>query len=319
VTEIVPIADVTQSTVPAALHGGVVTIGNFDGVHHGHACLLRQARELADSIGGPTIACLFDPHPIAILRPEAVPKQLTRIPERARRMQPLGIDYLAVCQTSRDLLSLSPEAFFGALVRDRLRCRGMVEGENFRFGQNRAGDVTLLRMLCERYGIEFELSAIQATDGEPVSSTRIRDLLADGDVAAARRLMAAPHRVSGTVSRGDGRGRTIGFPTANLVDADVVVPAAGVYAGIAWLDDTPHQAAIHVGLSPTFQAGQATQLEVHLIDFSGELYGRTLRVDFIDRVREVVRFDSADALVHQLQDDIQTARQLLDSYQPNEL
>ncbi|QEF96722.1 Riboflavin kinase [Stieleria maiorica] len=314
-TEIVSLPDITDSAVDAALpravRRGVLSIGNFDGVHLGHARLLGQTRQLADRLGGPAIACLFDPHPIAILRPELAPKRLTSIDLRARRMTELGIDFLLVCQTSPALLNLSAKAFFDALVCDTLDCRGVVEGENFCFGKDRQGDVDVLRRWCGEHGIQFRVAEMESADGAMISSTRIRDLLAEGDVRGAAAMMATPHLIRGRVGHGDRRGRTLGFPTANLEQIDVVIPAAGVYAGYASVDDTRHPAAIHIGESPTFQSGDATKVEVHLIGFDGDLYDRTLDVELIDRVRGVVRFDSIDALTDQLRNDIRFAQQLL--------
>ncbi|WP_197455505.1 bifunctional riboflavin kinase/FAD synthetase [Stieleria neptunia] len=311
-TEIVSIPDITLPAVDAALQGGVVSIGNFDGVHLGHAGLLGQTRQLADRLGGPAIACLFDPHPIAILRPELAPKRLTSVEERARRMTKLGIDFLVVCQTSPDLLNLSAERFFDALVRDHLKCRGVVEGENFCFGKDRRGDVDLLRTLCRDQGIEFRVAQMESADGAMISSTRIRDLLAAGNVRDAAAMMATPHLICGVVAQGDRRGRTLGFPTANLEQIDVVIPTGGVYAGFATVAAARHPAAIHIGESPTFQSGDPTKVEVHLIGFSGDLYGQTISVELVDRVRGVVRFDSVAAIADQLRKDIQSAQQLLE-------
>jgi riboflavin kinase/FMN adenylyltransferase len=315
VTEIVSLPDVTAPTIDAALHGGVVSVGNFDGVHLGHASLLSQTKRLADELGGPTVACLFDPHPIAILRPELAPKRLTSVQERSRRMAKLGIDFLVVCQTTKDLLDLSAEAFFDALVRDNLKCRGMVEGENFCFGKDRRGDSDLLRQLCDRERIEFRIARMESADGEMISSTRIRDLLAAGDASETAKMMATPHRISGVVAHGDGRGRTIGFPTANLEGIDVVIPAAGVYAAIATVADQRIPAAIHIGQSPTFGSGKASKVEVHLIGFDGDLYDQNLSVEFVDRIRGAVRFETADALAQQLGKDLQSVQQVLEQHQ----
>ncbi|MCA9140607.1 MAG: bifunctional riboflavin kinase/FAD synthetase, partial [Planctomycetales bacterium] len=269
-TEIVSLPDVTAAMPDRAplgpeIQGGALSIGNFDGVHLGHASLLGQTRRLADQIGGPAIACLFDPHPIAILRPELAPKRLTSVVERARRMDAMGIDYLVVCQTSPELLNLTAEQFFDGLVCRNLRCRGLVEGANFCFGKDRGGDVDLLSKLCRRQQIQFRIAEMQSSDGEMISSTRIRDFLAGGDVRSAAQMMATAHCITGIVAHGDGRGRTIGFPTANLENVDVVIPAPGVYAGTASADGIEHRAAIHIGESPTFGSGEATKVEIHLI------------------------------------------------------
>lgn len=316
VTEIVSLADVTAPEIPAALQsrlkGGVISIGNFDGVHRGHASLLRQTIRVADEIGGPSIACLFDPHPITILRPELAPKRLTSVDERARRMHQLGIDFLVVCEASPELLSLTATEFFDALVVDALMCRGMVEGENFCFGKDRAGDTDLLANLCRQHDIVFQVASMQSLGGDIISSTRIRDLLSEGQVRRAAELMQHRHLVQGRVIHGDARGRTIGFPTANLDQTSVVIPAPGVYAGTTEWDTHRFPCAIHIGESPTFESGDAGKIEAHLIGFQGDLYGQTLSVRFVDFVRKTKRFDSADDLIKQLQQDIQSAQQLLD-------
>ncbi len=314
-TEIVSLPDVTVATLPQRLHGGVASVGNFDGVHRGHAGLLSQTRRLADQLGGPAIACLFDPHPIAILRPELAPKRLTTVQERGRRMASLGIDFLVVCTASTDLLNLSAEQFFAGLVRNNLKARGLVEGENFCFGKDRKGDVDLLRKLCGEAGIEFRVAAMRSENGEQISSTRIRDLLAVGEVRGAAEFMGRPHRISGRVGRGDGRGRSIGFPTANLHHVDAFIPAAGVYAAIGSTDDRDYPAAVHIGESPTFQSGDSTKVEVHLIDFSGDLYGQAITVQFIHRIRGTMHFASVDELVSQLTIDLQSATDFLQQYQ----
>ncbi|MEM6469251.1 MAG: riboflavin biosynthesis protein RibF [Planctomycetota bacterium] len=311
-TEIVPLADVTVGSLPRTLEGGAVSIGNFDGVHLGHAGLLGQVRDLAERLKGPSIACLFDPHPIAILRPEIAPQRLTTIEERARRMTGLGIEYLVVCQTTPELLQLSPTDFFEGLLRVNLRCRGLIEGENFRFGKARSGNVSLLKTLCEASGIEFRIADLRANQGEVISSTRVRELLSEGDVAGAARLMDAPHRIDGIVESGDRRGREIGFPTANVGGISVLLPQPGVYAGHAIVEGKTYKAAIHLGPSPTFASGSAAKVEAHLLNFDGDLYGRSLAVEFVDRIRGVRQFDSAKTLIEQLTKDVADAEQMLE-------
>lgn len=247
-------------------------------------------------------------------------------------MSSIDIDYLVVCQTSHAMLNLSAESFFHALVQETLSCRGMVEGADFCFGKNRGGDVNLLRVLCDREGITFNVAEMKSTDGKAISSTRIRNAITEGSVALASNMMSVPHRIHGVVRRGDGRGRTLGFPTANLAQIDVLVPSPAVYAGIATVqrDDEiiqrsggndrnadTYQAAIHIGPSPTFDSGSSAKVEVHLLDFTGDLYDRTLSVDFVDQVRGVIKFDSVDAIRSQLQQDILSTRQLLAGHSNN--
>ncbi|QDT02518.1 Riboflavin kinase [Rubripirellula lacrimiformis] len=340
-TQIVPLANVTdiaQHRALGRLHGGAITIGNFDGVHIGHAALLRQVRKLADQVGGPAVAVVLDPHPATVLRPEHAPPRLTSISRRAELMHPLGIDALVVCDTTDGLLRLTADQFYQSLIRGALDAKGIVEGPNFFFGRGREGSIETLKTLSSPDGIQLQIAHPTTMDGEMVSSTRIRRLLDSGDVDQATALLGRPYRIRGTVVAGQGRGRTIGFPTANLSQIDGQVPAPGVYAGqvrmnppsAAWnplpspasqstaaklpfaaTDDEFCPAAIHIGPNPTFDDNQSTKVEIHLIDYDVDLYGQSLSVDFVARTREIIKFDSPAALVDQIQHDIQTIRHQL--------
>jgi riboflavin kinase/FMN adenylyltransferase len=291
----------------------VITIGNFDGVHLGHAALLGQVRQLANEMGGPAVAIVLDPHPAAILRPTKVPASLTWIERRAELMDPLGIDALVVCQTTVEFLKLTAAEFFQSLVIGRLGAAAIVEGPNFFFGRDRGGDIEVLKELCRANEIDLRIVQPISVADQMISSTRIRSLLETGNVEEAARLLGGPHRLRGTVVSGARRGRQIGFPTANLTDIDVVVPAPGVYAGIATVNGNSCQAAVHIGPNPTFDNDGAVKVEVHLLDYDGDLYGQLLQVDFITHVRDIARFDSADRLVQQLDRDIKTIRSSLAS------
>ncbi len=298
--------------------GGVLSIGNFDGVHLGHARLLETIRKLADEIGGPTVAVVFDPHPAAILRPEKKPPRLTWIERRAELMSRYGIDALVVCETTREFLRLTADQFFNWLVVGQLKAAAMVEGPNFYFGRDRGGDVAVLTELCLRHDVKLKIVAPSEIDSVMISSTRIRALLESGAVAAAAELLGAPYRIRGEVIAGDRRGREIGFPTANLSGIDVIVPAAGVYAGFALVGQSQsgpsaYKAAIHIGPNPTFGPDSRVKVEVHLIDYDGDLYGQQLMVDFVARVRDIARFDSPEKLIDQLNRDIESVRTLLQS------
>jgi riboflavin kinase/FMN adenylyltransferase len=317
VTNIISLAKVSDVDIDDSasdlLCGGVISIGNFDGVHRGHAKLLGEVRRYADRLAGPAIAVVFDPHPAAILRPDRVPPKLTWMKRRADLMNRLGIDYLVICQTSAEFLRLSAETFFRSLVVERLGARAMVEGPNFFFGRDRAGDVQMLEGLCRKHDIRFSIAGPVSVDGEMISSTRIRALLQAGKVPQANELLGQPYRIQGRVIGGDQRGRKIGFPTANLDGVDVVIPAPGVYGGIGYVGEQKHLAAIHVGPKPTFDGQRSGQAEIHLLDYSGDLYGQTLQVDFITCVREIARFDSAQQLVAQLTRDVNEIRSQLAS------
>lgn len=297
-----------------AVHGGYASIGNFDGVHRGHQAMLNVLISRARSDEVPAVAVTFDPHPIALLKAEATPPALTTIEYRAELLGRYGVDVTLVLPTDRSLLSLTAEEFFETIVLGRLQACGLVEGPNFFFGRNRAGNVTVLRSLCASHGLSFDVAPPATVDEQLVSSSVIRSLLEIGDVAHAVRLLGHPYRLSGSVVVGAQRGRTLGFPTANLSGITTLVPANGVYAGIATVDHARHPAAIHIGPNPTF-GESARKVEVHLLDFQGDLYGKVLHVDFLDRVRDVRQFGSAEELQGQLQQDIQAARAITSASQ----
>lgn len=289
------------------LRGGYASIGNFDGVHRGHQAMLNVLISRARSDNVPAVAVTFDPHPIALLKPEAAPPALTTIDHRAELLKRYGVDVTIALPTDRSFLSLTAEEFFDSIVRAKLQAKGLVEGPNFFFGRNRSGNITVLRSLCAAHGLSFDVAPPVTVDEQLVSSSVIRSLLETGDVAHAVRLLGHHYRLSGTVGHGAERGRTLGFPTANLIEVGTLVPANGVYAGWATVDHVRHPAAIHIGPNPTFaEAGK--KIEIHLLDFQGDLYDRTLSVDFVDRVRDVQKFASVEELLAQLNRDMQIVR-----------
>jgi riboflavin kinase/FMN adenylyltransferase len=296
--------------VPEDLRGGVVTVGNFDGVHRGHAALLSVARELARFHGNKVVAVTFDPHPLVLLAPERYQPPLTTIGERARLLQAIGADHVVVLQTSMELLALSPLEFFGGILEESLRARGVVEGFNFRFGHDRAGSNALLQGYCYQTGLAFREVPAFELDGRPVSSSRVRDALLAGDLAAATELLGRPYRVSGVVGTGARRGRTIGFPTANLDRVETLLPGNGVYAVRVHSATGRFAGAAHVGPNVTF-GEDSRKVEVYLLDFAGDLYGQTLAVDFVARIRGTEKFASADALIEQMNRDVAEARRLV--------
>lgn len=320
-TELIRLADVTRDPpadkCPAerwrSLRGGAVAVGNFDGVHRGHQSLLRHLREQADACGGPAVAVSFDPHPAAVLRPADLPPPLTTMAERARRMSHHGVDALIVLRTTRCLLDLDAETFYRVLFEDRLAAQSIVEGPNFFFGRDRAGDVVKLDQWCRRDGRTMFVVHPTEDDGEMISSSRIRNAVAGGDMRAVRKMSGWPHRVDGIVIHGNRRGRTIGFPTANLANVETVLPAPGVYAGLVdGLNQQTHCAAVHIGPVPTFGDVQGTRVEVHVIGFDGDLYGHRIGVDLYRRLRGVEKFDSAEALVQQMRTDVSRATKMMD-------
>ncbi len=300
-------------SLPAAACGGVVSIGNFDGVHRGHASLLGEVRRLASQLGGPSAAVVLDPHPVSLLRPGAAPERLTTLDRRAERLRQLGIDFLVVCNIDRDFLRMSADEFFQTLIAQRLQAIGVVEGENFFFGRDRGGDTAYLKKLCHAANIDVLIPTSVDSHGEIVSSTRIRDCLRRGDIVSANELLGAVYQIDGCVGSGARRGRELGFPTANLGDITTMIPGHGVYGGIAHVGQVRHQAAIHIGPNPTFENSEVRKVEVHLLDYSGDLYGQRLLVDFMVQVRDIARFDSPLELANQLALDINHIRESLAS------
>lgn len=291
--------------------GAAVAVGNFDGVHLGHAEIVRRLRAAADRRGVPAAALTFDPHPASLVRPGTAPPPLTTPERRARLLLALGLDAVLVQPVDERFVTLEAEAFYHDVLRGRLRTVALVEGADFRFGAGRRGDVGLLGALAAADGVECEVVAPVLFAGAAVSSSRVRSLVAAGDVAAANRLLTAAYRVSGTVVHGAHRGAGLGFPTANLAAVATLLPAAGVYAGRAAVagESGSFPAAVHIGPNASF-GETAVSCEAHLIGFTGDLYGRRLDVDFLERVRDTRRFDSIDALVAQMHADVARAAEI---------
>ncbi|PVG82694.1 bifunctional riboflavin kinase/FAD synthetase [Nocardioides gansuensis] len=301
--------------VPTDLGRTVVTIGNFDGVHLGHQHVLRRARETAGEVGVDTVVVVtFDPHPIAVLRPEHAPPTLTSLETRARLLAGCGADAVLVIPFSREIAAWTPEEFVDRVIVSALHARAVVVGANFRFGARAAGDVAFLAEQGEAKGFGVEGIAL---DGGPQvwSSTYVRQCLAMGDVAGAAEALGRPFTVRGEVVKGDQRGRELGFPTANVpTPAHEAAPADGVYAG--WLTrlDTGERfpAAISVGTNPTFDGERERRVESYVLDRDDlELYGVPVEVAFVERLRGMVKFEGVDALVETMHDDVRRARELL--------
>jgi riboflavin kinase/FMN adenylyltransferase len=290
----------------------VATVGNFDGVHLGHAAIVHRLVAMARRLGLPAVVLTFDPHPAVILRPEAAPPPLTTPARRAELLFGLGVDTVCVQPIDERFVAIGAEAFYTKLLRERLAVGGLVEGIDFRFGAGRRGTIDMLADLCRGDGIELAVVGPVEHGGEPVSSSRLRRLIAAGDVAEANSMLTAPYRCTGRVIEGAKRGRTLGFPTANLGGLATLAPGQGVYAGRVTIapgaDAWP--AAVHIGPNVSF-GETAVSIEAHLVGFEGDLYGRTLHVDFLERLRETRRFASVAELTRQLTDDVQRAQAVI--------
>ena len=272
-----------------------VAVGEFDGVHLGHRAV----------IAGSDTVLTFEPHPMAVIRPEAAPKLLTSLAVKAELIESLGVQELVVIPFDAAFAAQSPRAFIDDVLIGRLQAEHVSVGENFRFGHRAEGDPA---MLAAEARFATRVVPLVEVDGEIVSSSHIRALVLAGDVSHARRFLGAPFAVRGEVVRGDQRGRTLGFPTANLIpDEALVCPGHGVYAAHA--DGAP--AAVNVGVRPTFGTGRSVLIEAYLLDQDVDLYGRELTVEFLERLRGERRFDSAEALVEQMHEDVQRSRAIL--------
>lgn len=293
--------------LPEECRGGVCSIGNFDGVHRGHRALFQRLTAAARVDRVPAVAVTFDPPPLALLRPEALPPRLTTIEQRVELIRQNGVDFVWVLPTTWELLRLSPQVFFDRVIIKALAARGLLEGPNFFFGRDRAGTTEVLRKLCVTQQISLEIIDPVQIDGEWISSSAIRSSLCAGDMSAAVRQLGHPYRLTGNVVEGAKRGRTLGFPTANLADVETVVPGHGVYAGMVTIQNRPYSAAVHIGPNRTFHETVA-KIEVHLLDFQGDLYGQPLTVDLVERVRPIVQFADRDALLAQIAKDVAFVR-----------
>jgi riboflavin kinase/FMN adenylyltransferase len=301
--------------VPADLGRTVVVIGNFDGVHLGHQHVIGRARERADADGLRVVAVTFDPHPMAVLRPDHAPLTLTDLDTRCDLLARAGADDVFVIRFSREIAAWTPEEFIERILVDGLHARHVVVGANFRFGNRASGDVATLTRAREAG--DFEVEGI-ALDGGPQvwSSTYVRTCLTAGDVEGAAEALGRPYSVAGEVVEGDRRGRELGFPTANVPVRDLAVPADGVYAG--WLrvpdasDGDRLPAAISVGTNPTFDGVRDRRVEAYVLDRTDlELYGRRVEIAFVARIRGMVKFDAVEALVAMIHDDVARTRELL--------
>lgn len=301
--------------VPTDLGATVVTIGNFDGVHLGHQHVLRQARTTAEQLAvDKVVVVIFDPHPIAVLRPEHAPPTLTSITSRLLLLERADVDAVLVLPFDRGVAAWTPEEFIDRVLVDSLHARAVVVGANFRFGNRAAGDVALLRASGETR--DFEVEGI-ALDGGPQvwSSTYIRNCLTAGDVTGAAEALGRPFAIRGVVVRGDQRGRELGYPTANVpTPVDGAAPADGVYAGRLTRLDTgeTYPAAISVGTNPTFDGERERRVESYVLDRTDlDLYGVEVEVTFVEHLRGMVKFEGIEALIETMHDDVRRAREIL--------
>jgi riboflavin kinase/FMN adenylyltransferase len=315
------VSQATREAVVAAIGDtrSVVTIGAYDGVHLGHRAVIAQVRARAAALGARSVVVTFDRHPASVVRPESAPKLLTDAQQKLELLASTGVDATLVVPFTAEQAGEAPVDFVQRVLVDALAVRGVIVGEDFHFGYKRGGNVQLLRDMAGTRDFEvLPLGLVARADGvdEPVSSTAIRRALAGGDVQRAADMLGRHHELRGVVGPGDQRGRTIGFPTANVeVDASLCLPADGVYAARVTIEGavgSTHDAAVNLGRRPTFhEHAEHSLLEAHLLDFAGDLYGQRLRVVFHAFLRGERKFSGIDELKSQLQVDIAHARTAL--------
>jgi len=299
------------AALPPQYRGAVIALGNFDGFHLGHQAVAKEALEWAKAEGRPGIIATFDPHPVSYFAPHAAPFRLTSLDQRQDLFEAAGADAMLVFRFDRALAETTAEAFVGELLAQRLGANGVVTGEDFTFGKGRAGNVAVLAELARANGMAARAVGPVADHGEVVSSSRIRDLLKEGDCPGAAELLTRPFAVRGTVEHGAKLGRSIGYPTANLELGSYVRPRFGIYAVTARLaDGTAVPGAANLGIRPSFDP-PVELLETFLFDWSGDLYGQEIEVSLHHYLRPEAKFDTLEALTAQMDLDCQRARALL--------
>lgn len=294
------------------LEQSVLTVGNFDGVHRAHQQLLAQAGLFAANTGGPVVVLTFEPHPLTVVAPDKAPPRLSTPEDKLTYLREAGADIVVVARSEPGLLGMEAERFVEDVIIRRFHPTHIVEGPSFGFGRGRRGTPELLARVAGRFSAQVHIVepiTLQIDQGEPmlVSSSLIRRLLGEGKVHRAALCLGRPHVVVGVVVEGERRGRTLGFPTANVAVARQLLPGDGVYSGRATVHGACHRAAISIGINPTFK-GTQRRVEAHLLDFDGDIYGESIRVEFLRRLRGQETYDSPEALVRQLRLDVDAVR-----------
>lgn len=298
------------TALPADRRPAAVALGTFDGIHLAHARILQFTVARAREMGGAAVACTFDPHPAVILRPDRAPAPIAPLEENLSRIAGHGIDVAFVIPFTVEFSRMEAEQFVADVLEGKLGAREVVVGFNHTFGRGARGTPTMLRELGPRHGFTTHVLPPLQVEGQAVSSTAVREALREGDVALASRFLGRPYSISGTVRRGAGRGRTLGFPTANLRPDRPLLLAAGVYLCRASWPGGMAPGVVNVGYRPTFGESEYW-VEAHFLDFAGDLYDRVVSLEFLDRLRAEVKFPSVEALIAQVRADIETARKAL--------
>lgn len=302
------ITDLSRITTPFT--NSVITLGNFDGIHLGHQELVRMVMKRAQEIRGQSMVVTFRPHPLKVLAPEKCPPLISIYEEKIELFRKLGIDVLVKIPFSLHFAEMSPRDFVRKILCDLLGLKEIFVGYNYRFGRGREGTTQTLRAMGEEFNFRVNEVKQIALKSEVISSTRIRQLLTAGEVEHAAELLGRPYAITGIVIRGDSRGKTLGFPTANIASKHAIVPANGVYAVKLSARDTCYSGVVNIGVRPTFET-KSLAIEVHVFDFNEDLYGEEVTIYFIRKIREERKFETSEALIGQISRDIRAAREIL--------
>lgn len=298
--------------LPKTLQGGVVSIGKFDGVHLGHVLIIHRLKSHAGRLRTPSIILTFDPSPVSVLRPDLNVKPICTLERKIELIEMFGIDAIIVLKATKDFLFQSAETFFFSILSDLLKAKVVVEGRNFTFGRDQIGNADTIQSYGRWADIEIDIVEPVQLGEKIVSSSGIRRMLSEGNIEYVNELMSLPYQLRGTVVEGDRRGRTLGFPTANLENIETIIPKPGVYACLVHANGHEYYATTSVGPNPTFDIFN-NKVEIFLHDFEGNLYGTDLRVDLLSYQREIKRFESREDLIFQMQTDVDETRKTCDS------
>ncbi|MCX7965729.1 MAG: bifunctional riboflavin kinase/FAD synthetase [Syntrophorhabdaceae bacterium] len=285
----------------------VLTIGNYDGVHIGHKRIIKKVVELALKIHGTSMLMTFEPHPLSILKPEKLIGRITPFHIKKKIIEESGIEVMVVMEFNDQLRQMSPEDFFNKILIEKLGIKALIVGYDFKFGRGGSGDVNSLKSLCNSYGIYFESVEAVTLDGDKVGSNRIRKMLIEGNVKRASQLLGNFYFIEGKVIKGEGRGNRLGFPTINIETAYEIIPKEGVYITEVEFDNTRFPSVTNIGFNPTFD-GRRLSIETHIIDFTGDIYGKNVVLYFHERLRAEIKFNSVEDLKRQIHIDVDSAR-----------
>ena len=298
--------------IPEDLKGGVITIGNFDGIHRAHQAIISRVLQVAKKTGSNAIVMTFEPHPQQVLHPGRKPFFLiTTLEEKLALLEELGIDAVVLIEFSLEFSKTTAQVFARDILCGAFQPTLILIGHDYTFGSGKEGKPDYLKNQGRVYGFNVEVMGAVEMEGGIVSSTRVRNVILEGDVALASRLLGRPYTLKGHVVKGDRRGTDIGFPTANIEPEKILVPGRGVYAAFVDVDGERYKAAINIGFNPTFTEEKRTTVEAHILDFEGHLYGRKLLLSFIERIRDEKKFEGPRPLVEQIKRDVERTREIL--------